>query len=174
MLLVTISQLQQTWKKTWKVSELLNKSAMFSHNALSLHHGEPLMAVSSDWHGPQICEVEHKRWSALTDSVSFQLIGQLLELHGPQDLFCDLPRPLTVVPLDHQIHSSGPVRGLQSADGDRIGLQAQKMLEELQILRPQTVQHPEQDQGHALRLWGTQWQRIDYISNWAQSSYTGF
>lgn len=80
-----------------------------------------------------------------------ELISQVLKLHGPEDLLCDLFGPFRLVLLNHQVHSSGPVCVLQPADGDGIRLQLQVILKQQEVLGLQGLQHPEQDEG------GVQW-----------------
>lgn len=73
----------------------------FSPHALGLH----LALILSDYHvgvHEQHAVIESSTTQISSQqSAPLQLIGQLLVVHGPQDLLCDLLGPLTVVPLNH-------------------------------------------------------------------------
>lgn len=81
-----------------------------------------------------------------------ELVGQLLKLHVPEDLLCNLPGSFTAVVLNHQLHGSGPAAVLQLAERDGIRLQLQVVLKQQEVLRAQTMQHVEQRQGCVQRF----------------------
>lgn len=63
-----------------------------------------------------------------------ELLGQLLKLHFPEDLLCNLHGSFGAVVLNHQLHGSGPAAVLQLAERDGIGLQLQMILEQPEVL----------------------------------------
>lgn len=67
-------------------------------------------------------------------SVSGYLTSQVVKVHVPQDLLCNLFGPLGLVLLEHQIHRLGSVCTLQPRHRDSVGLRAQEVLEGSEIL----------------------------------------